>query len=151
MHNTTIGEGGRQPDPKGYHGTIAFKGPEHLQKFLHVTAHGYTGGKEDFLLKYSLHGEEKSDETPRTPRRTSRGIIEKVVWPKKEDLLEYQTSPIGYSHLSAEARARYTQLDLVPWSENKDLEEYIPENPMDFAQSLDEGSNAKEPSKADLD
>lgn len=81
----------RQKDPNGWHGTFAFKNKEQVEREYHVATHGYTGGKEDFILKEATHTPEKQDSTPR------RGG--KVVWPNEDDLEEFVDSPIAYSHL----------------------------------------------------
>lgn len=85
-------------DPRGWHGTFAFKDGKQLEQQLHVASHGYTTGRESFALVESTHGSEKPDDTPRGPKPS-----EKVVWPEEEDLLEYKESPIGYSHLAEDA------------------------------------------------
>ncbi|KAG6177065.1 hypothetical protein E4U10_000320 [Claviceps purpurea] len=41
MHSTTISEGERKPDPKGWHVTFSFKTQEQLDSGTHVTCHAY--------------------------------------------------------------------------------------------------------------
>lgn len=78
-------------DPKGWHGTFAFKDDHQVQQELHVASHGYTNGKEEFVLKEATHSSLKKDSTQR------RGG--KAVWPDEDELEEYEDTPIGYSHL----------------------------------------------------
>ncbi|KAL6709555.1 hypothetical protein ACN47E_001490 [Coniothyrium glycines] len=92
IHNSTIINGKRQKDPNGWHGTFAFKDSEQVQREYHVAAHGYTKGKEDFVLKDATHTPEKKDSTPKYGG--------KVVWPSEDELEEFQDSPIAYSHIS---------------------------------------------------
>ncbi|KAL4934186.1 uncharacterized protein BDV17DRAFT_248553 [Aspergillus undulatus] len=94
MHNTTTNNGRHVVDPKGWHGTFAFKGSDQLLREYHVASHGYTDGKEDFALKEATHTSEKADSTRRGGPRS-----DKIVWPAEELLEEYKDSPIGYSHL----------------------------------------------------
>ncbi|RDA88821.1 hypothetical protein CP532_5515 [Ophiocordyceps camponoti-leonardi (nom. inval.)] len=78
-------------DPKGWHITMAFKDKDQELFGTHMTSHGYTSGKDDFILEEAVCRQEKPDETPRAEG--------KVVWPKDEELIEYKDSPIAYSHL----------------------------------------------------
>ena len=94
LHNTTSVNGKHVKDPKGWHGTFAFKDEDQVKHEVHVASHGYTNGKEDFRLKEGTHTDEKSDGTPRGGPTSM-----KVVWPLEADLEEYVESPIGYSHL----------------------------------------------------
>ncbi|EEQ87678.1 uncharacterized protein BDCG_02798 [Blastomyces dermatitidis ER-3] len=81
-------------DPKGWHGTFAFKADDQVEREFHVASHGYTNDKEDFVLNEATHTPEKEDKTPRGGRGSG-----KVVWPAEDLLEEYVDSPIGYSHL----------------------------------------------------
>lgn len=94
MHDTTTLDGKHVKDPKGWHGTFAFKIDDQVQRSFHVASHGYTEGKENFILKEATHTPEKADVTPRGGRRSG-----KVVWPTEETLEEYVDNPIAYSHL----------------------------------------------------
>ncbi|KAJ5485475.1 hypothetical protein N7539_005463 [Penicillium diatomitis] len=94
MHNTTTSKSGHVMDPKGWHGTFAFKASDQLLREYHVASHGYTNGKEDFTLKEATHTSEKADNT-----RRGGPLSDKVVWPPEEFLEEYKESPIAYSHL----------------------------------------------------
>ncbi|KAK2762654.1 hypothetical protein FQN54_000827 [Arachnomyces sp. PD_36] len=94
MHETTTIDGKRVKDPKGWHGTFAFKADKQVEREFHVASHGYTSGKEDFVLKEATHTPEKKDGTPRGGKRSG-----KVVWPSEDLLEEYSDSPIAYSHL----------------------------------------------------
>ncbi|KAE8356758.1 hypothetical protein BDV28DRAFT_154436 [Aspergillus coremiiformis] len=94
MHDTTTIEGKRVKDPKGWHGTFAFKPHNQVEREFHITSHGYTDGKEDFVLKEATHAPEKMDSTPRGGKDSG-----KVVWPAEDLLEEYVNSPIAYSHL----------------------------------------------------
>ncbi|GKZ52054.1 hypothetical protein AbraIFM66951_010162 [Aspergillus brasiliensis] len=94
IHDTTSINGQRVKDPNGWHVTMAFKDNDQVERLFHVTSHGYTNGKEDFVLKKATHDPEKVDSTPRGGRKSG-----KVVWPAEEFLEEYVDSPIGYSHL----------------------------------------------------
>ncbi|KAM3523123.1 hypothetical protein MY4038_008320 [Beauveria bassiana] len=100
LHNTTsIGGGKHGIDPKGWHLTMAFKDEKQEKKDFHVASHGYTTGKDDYVLKLATHGKAKRDDTP-------RGRKGKVVWPKNgpadDELEEYEGGPIAYSHLPKE-------------------------------------------------
>ena len=97
MHNTTTNNGRHVVDPKGWHGTFAFKGSDQLLREYHVASHGYTTGKEDFILKEATHTLEKTDGI-----RRGGPLSDKVVWTPEEHLEEYKDSPIGYSHLSGQ-------------------------------------------------
>ncbi|EER42741.1 conserved hypothetical protein [Histoplasma capsulatum var. duboisii H88] len=94
LHNTTTVEGKHVEDPKGWHGTFAFKADDQVEREFHVASHGYTNDKEDFILNEATHTPEKEDRTPRGGRGSG-----KVVWPAEDLLEEYVDSPIGYSHL----------------------------------------------------
>jgi len=95
LHNTTSKNGQHILDPKGWHGTFAFKIEDQVQRNFHVASHGYTDGKERFILKEATHTPEKADSTPRGGKNSL-----KVVWPESPgDLEEYKDSPIAYSHL----------------------------------------------------
>ncbi|PYI30887.1 hypothetical protein BP00DRAFT_475895 [Aspergillus indologenus CBS 114.80] len=94
LHKTTSMGGKHVEDPKGWHGTFAFKNNDQMERSFHVTSHGYTNGKEDFVLRDATHTPEKWDGTPRGGKNSG-----KVVWPPEEDLEEYLDSPIAYSHL----------------------------------------------------
>ncbi|EQL27858.1 hypothetical protein BDFG_09338 [Blastomyces dermatitidis ATCC 26199] len=94
MHDTTTVEGKHVKDPKGWHGTFAFKADDQVEREFHVASHGYTNDKEDFVLNEATHTPEKEDKTPRGGRGSG-----KVVWPAEDLLEEYVDSPIGYSHL----------------------------------------------------
>ncbi|KAK6810747.1 hypothetical protein RU639_013606 [Aspergillus parasiticus] len=94
MHDTTTIDGKHAKDPKGWHGTFAYKADDQEEREFHVASHGYTNGKEDFTLKEATHTPEKLDRTPRGGRRSG-----KVVWPAENLLEEYVDSPIAYSHL----------------------------------------------------
>lgn len=94
IHDTTTIDGKRTKDPQGWHGTFAFKSQSQVEKEFHVASHGYTNGKEQFVLTNATHSKEKIDKTPRGGRNAG-----KVVWPDESDLEEYVDSPIGYSHL----------------------------------------------------
>ncbi|KAF7182863.1 hypothetical protein CNMCM7691_002607 [Aspergillus felis] len=94
VHDTTTIDGKHAKDPKGWHGTFAFKVDNQVHRQYHVASHGYTDGKENFVLKEATHTPEKADGTPRGGKRSG-----KVVWPAEELLEEYADSPIAYSHL----------------------------------------------------
>ena len=94
VHETTTTDGKRVKDPKGWHGTFAYKDNVQMDREFHVASHGYTDGKENFTLTESTHAPEKSDSTPRGGKKSG-----KVVWPVKGKLEEYVNSPIAYSHL----------------------------------------------------
>ncbi|PWY91864.1 hypothetical protein BO94DRAFT_533310 [Aspergillus sclerotioniger CBS 115572] len=94
IHETTSINGQRTKDPLGWHVTMAFKDGDQVERMFHVASHGYTNGKEDFVLKTATHTPEKTDATPRGGKRSG-----KVVWPAEELLEEYEDSPIAYSHL----------------------------------------------------
>ncbi|EFE38191.1 hypothetical protein TRV_07156 [Trichophyton verrucosum HKI 0517] len=94
IHDTTTIEGKHVKDPKGWHGTFAFKNGNHVQQEFHVASHGYTNGKRDFVLKEATHASPKPDNTPRGAKDSG-----KVVWPQEHHLEEYVDSPIAYSHL----------------------------------------------------
>ncbi|KAL2369196.1 hypothetical protein RJ035_005401 [Blastomyces gilchristii] len=94
MHDTTTVEGKHVKDPKGWHGTFAFKADDQVEREFHVASHGYTNDKEDFVLNEATHTPEKEDKTPRGGRGSG-----KIVWPAEDLLEEYVDSPIGYSHL----------------------------------------------------
>ena len=87
-------DGKRVKDPKGWHGTFAYKDNVQMDREFHVVSHGYTDGKENFTLMESTHAPEKSDSTPWGGKKSR-----KVVWPVKGKLEEYVNSPIAYSHL----------------------------------------------------
>ncbi|ODA83066.1 hypothetical protein RJ55_01575 [Drechmeria coniospora] len=91
LHNTTSINGKHDADPRGWHGTFAFKDNDQVHEAFHVASHGYTAGPGDFILEEATHSPEKKDSTRR------RGG--KVVWPREEDLEEYVDSPIAYSHV----------------------------------------------------
>ena len=93
VHETTTMDGKRVKDPKGWHGTFAYKDNVQMDREFHVASHGYTDGKENFTLTESTHTPEKSDSTPRGGKKSG-----KVVWPVGK-LEEYVNSPIAYSHL----------------------------------------------------
>ncbi|KAF9885155.1 hypothetical protein FE257_000681 [Aspergillus nanangensis] len=94
MHDTTTIEGKHAKDPRGWHGTFAFKVNDQVEREFHVASHGYTNGKEDFTLRAATHTPEKQDKTPRGGKKSG-----KVVWPSEALLEEYVDSPIAYSHL----------------------------------------------------
>ncbi|EEQ34592.1 hypothetical protein McanMca71_002445 [Microsporum canis] len=96
LHDTTTIDGKRVKDPKGWHGTFAFKDGGQVKREFHVASHGYTNGKEDFVLKEASHTPQKADNTPRGGKDSG-----KVVWPQEKFLEEYVDSPIAYSHLPA--------------------------------------------------
>lgn len=73
---------------------MAFKDREQEERELHIASHGYTKGKDDFILLKATHGKEKADQTPRGARGSG-----KIVWPNEAELVEYKDSPIAYSHL----------------------------------------------------
>ncbi|RAK95375.1 uncharacterized protein BO80DRAFT_264104 [Aspergillus ibericus CBS 121593] len=98
LHETTTIEGKRVKDPKGWHGTFAFKTDDQVQREFHVASHGYTNGKENFVLTDATHDPEKSDKVPRGGKNSG-----KIVWPSEDALDEYVDSPIGYSHLPTQA------------------------------------------------
>ncbi|KAL1859078.1 hypothetical protein VTK73DRAFT_7597 [Phialemonium thermophilum] len=98
IHNTTSISGKRVVDPRGWHGTFAFKFDDQTEREFHVASHGYTTGKEEFRLINATHTPEKSDFTPRGGKNSG-----KVVWPEWDELEEYVDSPIGYSHLPDES------------------------------------------------
>ncbi|KAF2227266.1 hypothetical protein BDZ85DRAFT_1356 [Elsinoe ampelina] len=91
IHNTTSINGAHQKDPNGWHATFAFKNSDQSDRVVHVTAHGYTAGQDDFELKEAKYFDEKED--------SSRRGSGKEVWPSASDLVEYRNSPIAYSHL----------------------------------------------------
>ncbi|GLA50036.1 hypothetical protein AnigIFM63604_006052 [Aspergillus niger] len=97
LHKTTSNKGRHVIDPKGWHGTFAFKGSDQVSREYHVASHGYTEGKEDFTLKEATHTPEKADDTRRGGPKS-----DKVVWPPEEFLEEFVDSPIGYSHLPSQ-------------------------------------------------
>ncbi|PYH81544.1 hypothetical protein BO82DRAFT_383629 [Aspergillus uvarum CBS 121591] len=95
LHKTTSMEGKRVENPRGWHGTFAFKNNDQVERSFHVASYGYTNGKEDFILKEATHTPEKRDGTPRGGKGSG-----KVVWPpEKEKLEDYVDSTIAYSHL----------------------------------------------------
>lgn len=59
-----------------------------------MASHGYTDGKQDFVLKEATHTPEKADTTSRGGKGSG-----KIVWPEADLLEEYADSPIAYSHL----------------------------------------------------
>ncbi|KAK2800031.1 hypothetical protein FQN50_008270 [Emmonsiellopsis sp. PD_5] len=87
LHRTTKIDGKYVQDPKGWHGTFAFKTEDHIGQEFHVACHGYTKDKEDFVLKEAEHTDAKADGTNRGKDR--------IVWPADDELIEY----MGYSHL----------------------------------------------------
>lgn len=90
LHDTTsVGGGKHAKDPDGWHLTLAFKDNEQDTLGIHVASHGYTSGKDDYVLLKATHRGAKSDDTP---RRSG-----KVVWPGEAELEEYKT--VAYSHL----------------------------------------------------
>ncbi|THC97155.1 hypothetical protein EYZ11_003370 [Aspergillus tanneri] len=88
VRDTTTIEGKHAKDPKGWHGTFAFKTDNQVEREFHVATHGYTSGKENFVLKEATHTPEQQDKTPRGGRRSG-----KVVWPAEDLLEEYVDSP----------------------------------------------------------
>ncbi|KAL3481024.1 hypothetical protein BJX99DRAFT_254005 [Aspergillus californicus] len=94
LHRTTTIDGKYVINPDGYYTTISFKCIDQVAREYHVASHGYTNGKEDFVLKKATHRSEKPDDTTRGGRKSG-----KVVWPAEDLLVEYADSPIGYSHL----------------------------------------------------
>jgi hypothetical protein len=98
IHNTTTNKGRHVIDPKGWHGTFAFKASDQLLREYHVASHGYTSGKEGFVLKEATHTPEKADNIRRGGPQS-----DKIVWPPEELLEEYEDSPIGYSHLPVQS------------------------------------------------
>ena len=46
-------------DPKGWHGTFAYKDNIQMDWEFQVVLHGYTDGKENFTLMESMHAPEK--------------------------------------------------------------------------------------------
>ncbi|KAI1905539.1 hypothetical protein LOZ12_006742 [Ophidiomyces ophidiicola] len=98
LHESTTINGQYSRDPKGWHGTFAFKDENQIKHEVHVASHGYTSGKEDFVLKEAVHTDEKNDDHPRGGKNS-----DKVVWPNNNDLEEYVNSPIAYSHIGENA------------------------------------------------
>ncbi|PVH93026.1 hypothetical protein DM02DRAFT_542361 [Periconia macrospinosa] len=92
IHDTTVVNGKRIKDPKGFHGTFAYKTEQQTGDETHVTGHGYTTGKDNFILREAVHTSEKKDDTLRN--------ADKVVWPPEKQLRKYKDSPIGYSHVN---------------------------------------------------
>lgn len=97
LHRTTKRKNKYIQDPKGWHGTFAFKSEDQVEQEFHVASHGYTNDKEDFTLVDAVHSQEKSDKTIRGGKDS-----EKIVWPAEGGLEEYVDSPIAYSHLPTE-------------------------------------------------
>ncbi|KAJ5697592.1 hypothetical protein N7488_011276 [Penicillium malachiteum] len=83
MHDITTINGKHVKDPNGWHATLAFKDGNQVTLQLHVASHGYTAGKQDFVLAQATHTPQKMDDTPRGGKNSG-----KVVWPPKEDLEE---------------------------------------------------------------
>lgn len=65
LHGTTSIKGRRIKDPKGWHGTFAFKSEDQLLRQYHVASHWYTNSKEEYILQEAMHTPEKADDTPR--------------------------------------------------------------------------------------
>ncbi|KAG6204931.1 hypothetical protein E4U35_002977 [Claviceps purpurea] len=59
MHSTTISEGERKPDPKGWHVTFSFKTQEQLDSGTHVTCHAYVDIRGNFAE--ATHSDEMAD------------------------------------------------------------------------------------------
>ncbi|KAB8276401.1 hypothetical protein BDV30DRAFT_235852 [Aspergillus minisclerotigenes] len=55
LHGTTSIKGRRIKDPKGWHGTFAFKSEDQLLRQYHVASHGYTNSKEEYILQEATH------------------------------------------------------------------------------------------------
>ncbi|KAG5931393.1 hypothetical protein E4U53_001800 [Claviceps sorghi] len=90
LHRTTLVKGQVMKDK--WHGTFSFKDKNQEKRNCHVTTHGYTEGRDDFILKEAIHMPEKPDDTIKADG--------KVVWPAENKMEEYEDSPIGYCHLS---------------------------------------------------
>ncbi|KAM3511246.1 hypothetical protein MY11210_005115 [Beauveria gryllotalpidicola] len=95
LHRTTSIAGKHVLDPDGWHLTMAFKDQELEARGFHVASHGYTNGQQDYVLDHGTHTAAKRDDTPRGPVGSG-----KVVWPDESELVEYENSPIAYSHLT---------------------------------------------------
>ncbi|KAL1953050.1 hypothetical protein VTO42DRAFT_3722 [Malbranchea cinnamomea] len=63
---------------------------DQVDQEFHVASHGYTNGKEDFVLEEVIHTPEKKDSTPRGGAGPG-----KIVWPPEHLLEEYVDSPAG--------------------------------------------------------
>ncbi|KAH6919343.1 hypothetical protein BKA70DRAFT_1555224 [Coprinopsis sp. MPI-PUGE-AT-0042] len=89
LHKTTFVRGrGHIIDPFGWHATVSYK--DATQQYDHWTAHGYTNGQNDFILKHAIHTPAKPDNTPKG------GLsMNQVVWPSKAHLVEWIPSPGG--------------------------------------------------------
>ncbi|TWU70436.1 hypothetical protein ED733_000472 [Metarhizium rileyi] len=83
LHNTKSAGGGYTMDPQGWHLTMAFKDKEQEEREFHVASHGYTRGKDDFVLVNATHDKEKMDSTARGDKGSG-----KVVWPNEAELVE---------------------------------------------------------------
>lgn len=108
---TTTANVRRVIDTEGWHATFAFETKYEVKRFAHTTGHGYTNGKDNFTLRKATLDLEKSDYTP-------RGCLgpNKVVWPSKEFIEEFENSMVNHFH-----SPRKTQDD----EENVSVEESI--------------------------
>ncbi|TPX15843.1 uncharacterized protein E0L32_000177 [Thyridium curvatum] len=89
LHKSTKGG----PDPQGYHVTLSIKYPE-TPRDNHVTAHGYTPGRDNYQFVSATFGDTQIDATPRRGFHKSKG--EKVVWPDLAGLVEWENSPVTF-------------------------------------------------------
>jgi len=81
-------------DPKGWHGTFAYKDDRQVETGFHVTTHGYTAGRDDFVLKMAKDTPEKED-------KFLKGSNDQPVWPAESQLEEFIYSPIAHSHVAS--------------------------------------------------
>jgi hypothetical protein len=81
IHDTTVINGQRVPDPDGPHITVSWKSEKQLEENTHATLHGYVPTMKSFDLKFAKAAEieVKDDDTEKGGG--------KVVWPAERDLV----------------------------------------------------------------